>query len=195
MSDFVPSLIGGTVGAASVLAAAWALVRYVLVKRIDQYFATFQSRRDTLLDLHRIAAEDYVQRQLAIYPALSELVYQAKLGADTAAAAQSRFAMHSSTFVDACRDLTTQLLAYRLYLEPDLFAMLHEYKHCMQDLLIIIDVLTRAEDPDVTSDIPDDVKHNVDVLVKRIGHLSNTIISQLHEGMKTLRGPLAANDG
>lgn len=193
MNDFMSAFAGSAVGAGAAAAAIWGIFRYVLTKRIDQHFERLNALAETQVELQRKAAETHIDQELAIYPALSQLVYQAKLGANLARDATTCFQIASPELVSACRDLTTQLVKFRLYLSPELFKLVHEYKHSIQDIIVMADVLTRPRSQDDLS-IPENAKHKLDHLISRIDKQCEEIVTALQFRMTRLRGPLNTAD-
>lgn len=191
LSEFLSAFAGTAFGAGAALAAAWGILRHVLTKRIDQHFEKLNILTDTQLALQRKAADKHVEQELAVYPALSELVYQAKLGADKARNATDRFRIANPELIAACRDLTTQLVTYRVYLSPELFTQLHEYKHAIQDMIVIADILTRPQSDDPDMSLSEDVQRRLETLIETINSQCNHIITALRDRMESLRGPLA----
>lgn len=194
MNELVTSVIGGGVGAVAVIAAVWGTVRSIVEKRLDDHFRKLSSEFDSRMELHRDAADAILQNELAIYPALSQLVYQAKVGADAAAATNNRFNLLTPQFVEACRNLTTQLFSYRVYLPEDIFEELHNFKHLTQDLLLICDVLTRPESMDISTEIGEDNRIELRRLGSEIAEASDRITALLRGRMVELSGPLGSRD-
>ena len=193
MNGFLSALVGSTVGTSAAVAAAWGILRYILTKRIDQHFGKLNALAETQVELQRKAAETHIDQELAIYPALSELVYQAKLGADSVRNATDCFHIASPELVSACRDLTSQLVTYRIYLTPGLFKQVHDYKHLVQDIIVIADILTRPRSETVDLTIPEDTKQKLTELVGQIDTQCEQIVSALQLRMTQLRGPLQAD--
>ena len=90
--------------------------------------------------------------------------------------------------------MTAQLYGYRVYLPPDLFKHLHDYKHALQDLLLVGDIVTR---PDIAQNDPSlsyPTRQKVARLTRKIDKLCAEIILELRKHLKTLRGPLDATE-
>lgn len=190
MNDFLSAFAGSAVGAGAAAAAIWGIFRYVLTKRIDQHFERLNALAESQVELQRKAAETHIDQELAIYPALSQLVYQAKLGADSARNATDCFQIASPELVSACRDLTTQLVTYRIYLTPELFKQVHDYKHAIQDIIVMADILTRPRSEEVELSIPEDAKFKLAQLIEKIQTQCEQIVTALQDRMTRLRGPL-----
>jgi hypothetical protein len=191
MGDFLTSLTGGLLGAATAGAAVWALLRDLLIKRVDQQLHALSTLTTAHLELNKQAARNNLDQELSIYPALSELLYRGKIGADAVRRPKTIADLFSGDLHEVSRELTTKLLNYRIYLDEAVFADVHKYKRALQDLVAIIDISTRPDkDSRFETPIKREVSAQVDEICDRIEQLCNSLIPTLRSRMNRLGGEL-----
>ncbi len=190
MNEFLASLAGGALGAGAAVAVLGTLLRDLLLKRLEQRLERSAQLSEAELELQHRAAQQQVDNELAIYPALSQLVYRAQLGAREAAQAATPYELANQDLLAACQELTLKLLSYRIYLPQPVFGKLHRYKHLLQDFVVRADRLTRPETTGAPLEMAPDQCERVRHEVQEIETLGNQVLTDLQARMSHLQGPL-----
>jgi undecaprenyl pyrophosphate synthase len=189
MIDLLISIAGSFLGATAAGAALWAVLRELLLKKFDQHLKTMAEISAAQLELQKEAARVNIESELAIYPALSELLYRSKLACDLLLVAKTRLDLLNGELAEACRELTTKLVSYRIYLKPEMFDQIHGFKRALQDLLTLTDQLTRPDEKlPLNAPIPQDVRDRISQQCKDIKEACNSIIPILRARMNHLGG-------
>ena len=193
MKDLLPAIIGGFGGAAAAAGIGWAILRHFLRKTIDQCFGRAEQKFATELGLEHETAAELRHKQLSVYPSLSELIYRAKIGVDQLRSATTALELSNADITEACRELTTNLAGYRIYLSPDLFALVHRYKHILQDILVLADTYLRPEYllDTVSEEIPLETRERISSMAQEVENLCDQIVEQLRQRMNRLAGRLS----
>lgn len=98
----------------------------------------------TSIDIRNLGKlkESLLDTHLAIYPEISELVYRLRNimreGLEKSAAYE-----WDTDLRQLVLHLSENLYKYRLFLPDDIFDQLHEFKHIVQDALLLVDTRTR----------------------------------------------------
>src|SRR5437870_1799702 len=145
MTTFFTALAGAVGGSAITTALAIPILKHLLQKFLDLQLKKAEDIFHARLALAKESETHLRQKELTIFPELSELVYKAKAGADEVKAAKSLYNLTSADLTEACRELTSRIYSYRIYLGEGVFAKLHEYKHALQDILVSSDIPTRLD--------------------------------------------------
>lgn len=180
-------LLGGT---AAVVGSILILVRYTVRKTIDERFSHLEKTLGAQLELQTAIAKRYTESEIGVYPTISELIYRAKLGADRVRQAKTNAELFNEDLLFSCRELTEQLRHFRLYLPPEIFDSLHSYKHLLQDLLVIGDILTRPTPPQAIKELTPEVQIRVVSLCDELTQACDGIITKLQARIRTLQGPI-----
>lgn len=194
MNEVWQTLLGAAAGAAGAVATIFLLLRRLAERWIDQRFSRLEGLASQRLALQADLARQFTEAQVGVYPALGELVYRAKAGADRARRAATNAELLNEELILACRELTDQLYRVRIYLPGDLFEALHAYKHDLQDLLVIGDILTRPEPGRGVEPLSPEQRERVEALYESIARRCDEILPRLHERMRSMQGPLAAGE-
>ncbi len=189
MAGFLQSLIAAVVVLIGGFAGAGIILRYCVKKRLDVYF----SRLEASLALNQRAAEQQLVNECAVYPALSELIYRAKTSCDRVKDTRELRYIGRNDLYEACGALTAQLWKYRIYLPPDLFKQIHEFKRVVQDINVLVDTLTRRKEGiDCTAAVPEEAAQSIIQKSQLVTILCDAIIPELRKCMLALRGPLSS---
>lgn len=114
-------------------------VQRVVDDRFDRARRSYELQLEVDADLLRSLRTS----SATAYVALSQLCYKAKLGAEKVGEAHDIFGLSHPDLIEGCRELTTNLICHRIYLDEEVFNCLHRYKHTLQDLLVACDVFAR----------------------------------------------------
>ena len=166
-------------------------IRYVVRKSVDQAFLRMEKVVDERLALQAQIAKEVSDTQAAVFPALSELVYRATAGAARVRAAGTTIEVLDDELLLACRELTDQLFRIRIYLPKDLFGALHDFKHLLQDLLVLGDYFTRPGAGNAVRELSEEERKRVAFLSDEVSHTCQTIIADLQAHLRSLQGPVA----
>jgi hypothetical protein len=145
MNNFLSALLGALGGSVVTAAILASVIRHYFIKAIDRHFESVGKRLEANLQLDKQIAAELRKLELTALPAISELVYKAKIGVDSIRKAETILDLTNADVIEACRELTTRLTAYRIYLTEEVFQSLHEYKHLLQDLIVFTDRRTRLD--------------------------------------------------
>jgi hypothetical protein len=162
---------------------------------IDERFNQLENTLGARLELQAAVAKEYLENEIGVYPTISELVYRAKNGADRVRQAKTNMELFNEDLLFSCRELTEQLRRFRLYLPKEIFDDLHHYKHLLQDLLVIGDILTRPTPPKAVKELEPDVQSRIVCLCDELAHACDGIIAKLQARIRTLQGPVGLTRG
>lgn len=190
MKELLTSIIAGVSGAIISIPIILLIVKRLSQNTLDYFFHQVEKRFATKLELESRIASNLMDKQIAVYPALSEIIYKAKTGVDEIVKAKNKFELLNPDLTEACRTLTTNLHSYRIYLHEDLFSLVHKYKHLLQDVLVITDTYLRQQNSlsENNEVLPTDVKEKITVISGEISMLCNEIIQLLRGRMTKLAG-------
>ena len=181
-------VFGAAVAGAS--ASVFFVFRYAVRKILDKHFGRLDAQFAKQMEIQSEIAAKYLVQEAAVYPEISEIVYRAKTGADSIRGASCTGQILNQDLLVACKELTSQLTRYRIYLPEDVFKALHGYKHLLQDVLMIGDAFTRPE-VGRRKELPEGTRKQVDALCDEISTRCNSILLRLRERLKGLQGSLA----
>lgn len=193
MKDLLPAIIGGFGGAAVAVPVGWAVLKHFLEKTIDQYFQMKERKFVAKLTLEHETTAELRQKELSVYPSLSELIYRAKIAVNQLCSAKTTLELSNPDFREVCRELTTNLYGYRIYLSSELFSLVHKYKHILQDILVLTDTCTRPDNllKDVSRKMPLETRKTICNMARETANLCDLIVAHLRQRMKQLAGSLS----
>jgi len=148
MSSVVVSLLGWAGGTLASSAVVILLVRRMIEQLVDGYFERAKAQFDAQLARQADWARARDQRMITGLPGLHQLAYDANLAARWIAGVSERRSLLHPDLLTACRELSTSLLSFRIYLEPEVFEVVHDFKHVLQDLMNACDTFSREGAPD-----------------------------------------------
>lgn len=188
MKETLYSMLAGAGGVLIATPLVVYLVKMLFGKALDHFFKKAQDSFGTRLELAAEIAAKLAAKEIDVYPALSEIVYRAKTGVDEVAKTTTPCGLQNAEVTQACRTLTTTLHAYRIYLDDDLFTILHQFKHKLQDIMVITDTYTRKDYLLKTGDValPEEATGRIAPIAADVSELCTKIVVRMRERMKHL---------
>ena len=120
------------------------ILRHYLSKWIDLRFKPLEHQLQLEFEERRKLSEALIDRRIGIYPEVLETTYRLRKMLEDGLAQEAAYQWHEDIPV-LTHHLTENLFKWRAFL-PDLaFEPLHEYKRLCQDIVLILDVLTRED--------------------------------------------------
>jgi hypothetical protein len=114
------------------------ILKRIITIELDRRASSISHRLDRALSYD----DQFVQKEIGIYPELLEIVNRIKNAVEHAIEQDLAYKWNAD-FRDWVSLLTEDLYRYRIFLGQDIFQCLHEFKHLAQDLLLKHDILTR----------------------------------------------------
>lgn len=136
---------------AAVLVALSAVLVFIMKKffnsAVDTLFKKQEELQKATLEVAKEQEKAFVANQNAVYPEIVELVYrlrnQFRHEMDTFNRQHDQKQPWGISFGEELFMLTERLYKYRVFLDPEIFDMLHHYKRLLQDARVIGDRLGR----------------------------------------------------
>jgi hypothetical protein len=131
--------------------AAIAVVLYIGKGVIDGYIKKIFRRRELEFEKHLATlesnAQTLFQKELTVYPEVTEIVYRTRNAAR--ACMDDPPPIASVSDYGACRiHIVENLYKYRLFFPDDVFRNLHRYKTLAQEFGVLLDEVTRSLEVD-----------------------------------------------
>ena len=142
--DLLNTIMVAIISSATVTGLFVFIIKTYFEKRISHEF----DKRNRLFDiqLKRLSQiNDFMlDKELGIYPELSELVYRIRNTIKEGMTKDSPI-QWSSALEPLCSLLRENMFKYKFFLDPKAFDELHEFKHLAQDFLLFLDIYTRED--------------------------------------------------
>lgn len=140
----VESILLAVVTSATVGGVLVFAIKHYLQRAIDLRFKPLEHQLQLEFEQRKKLSEMLVERQIGIYPELLEIVYRLRKCFETGIDSESAILWDQDIPVLAHR-LYEILFNARAFLPNKVFNDLHQYKRLCQDVVQILDVLTRED--------------------------------------------------
>jgi len=190
MDDIIKIWVGALTALIGSFSSGLLIIKYILKRIVDSRFLQLEKSLAERIELQAEITKQYVEIESGVYPNISEIVYRAKNGADCIRKARTNIELINEEIVFSCRELTEQLRRFRLYLPVDIFNDLHKYKHMLQDILVISDILTRPDNSKAVRELTEETQQKLTFLCDNISSSCDNIIAKLKDRVRKLQGPI-----
>lgn len=165
-------------------------IKYAIKRNLDHYFTRQEAVLASVAELQKKLLDQEISEETAIYPLMSRIVYQCKIHSDALFGAQVVGDLLKYPLADSCNELTSRMLSWRRFLPSSLWGILHEYKRLVQDLVRIIDTMTRPDEVNLSDAIDATTKKKITRIARELASLCDTIHASIDKRMKDLIGSM-----
>jgi len=166
------------------------LMSFIFKKYFDKWLSEKFEKRSRMdafkIDSLTKLSDFLMEKELGIYPEITEVVYRLRNIIRDGINSENSYNW-SPELRPLCAHLTENLYKYRLFLGPEVFDNLHEFKQIAQDALVFIDIQTREKTLFDSETYQKEVGH-FKTKYERANELYEEIVRQIDKKMKsTLR--------